>query len=429
MAQPQATHKVVKQVVKHQPLTGVREFEKRVRKNWFTRGGQRVEVQDYSIRLAHDGRQERVNLGTADLREAARRAARFHAVLKASGWDAAFADLSPEQARVKARSAVPTVGELIEAAERVAVHVKPTTLRQYGQSLRWLAAEVAGIEGDVRRFDYRNGGADAWRAEVDKVSLAVLTPRSVESSVAAYIKRRSATDDAKRTASSFLRQARGFWSRKLLRILPFEELPPNPFQNLVIERARAPKYVPTFDSAVLVAAAKSELRNDDPQAWLAFLLMLGAGLRKGEADALVWSNVDLHRGIIRIITGKTADSVGEVPLGPEAVEELRRLSTKATGLHVLDGTDAPHDPTVRVYRADATFNRLSSWLRNRGVTDRKPLHALRKEAGSLVNAVAGIHAASRFLRHADIAVTAAHYADARNRVVVPLFNEPKAAKA
>ncbi len=50
----------------------------------------------------------------------------------------------------------------------------------------------------------------------------------------------------------------------------------------------------------------------------------------------------------------------------------------------------------------------------------KPLHTLRKEAGSIIATKAGIHAASQFLRHADIQVTAMHYADHKERVTVDM---------
>ena len=43
------------------------------------------------------------------------------------------------------------------------------------------------------------------------------------------------------------------------------------------------------------------------------------------------------------------------------------------------------------------------------MTAGKPLHELRKEFGSMVNSQYGIYAASRALRHGNIAVTVAHY--------------------
>jgi len=52
----------------------------------------------------------------------------------------------------------------------------------------------------------------------------------------------------------------------------------------------------------------------------------------------------------------------------------------------------------------------------KGVTAVKPLHELRKEFGSQLCAKYGIYAASRMLRLADIAITAQHYLDQKERV-------------
>jgi hypothetical protein len=57
------------------------------------------------------------------------------------------------------------------------------------------------------------------------------------------------------------------------------------------------------------------------------------------------------------------------------------------------------------------FDRLTAWLRSKGVSAQKPIHELRKESGSMVNRKHGLTAAKDFLRHADIAITAAHYID------------------
>ena len=416
---------MAKQVAKQEiggVKTGARKFESKVFKNWWTRGGHRFEAEDYSFRIAHNGRRETVSLLTPDMREAARRAARFHYVLKVNGWDAAFADLSPEVARVQARRDVPTVGEFIEAASKVATEVKPETFRQYCVALRWLTALVRDIKRDRTRYDYKTGGHEVWLAKVDAVSLADLTPKATERAIAEFIMQRGASDSSRRTGASMLRQARGLFSAKMQRLLPFENLP-SPFEGVKITAPRSPRYVPTFDSAALVNSARTELRDSDPEAWKALLLLLGAGLRKGEADRLTWSNFDAARGVVKILTGKTADSIGEVPLGSETTAELERLRAEATGLFVLKG-EARVSERRRSYRAIDTFERLQEWLSKHGVTARMKLHSLRKEAGSLVNAIAGIHAASSFLRHASIGITAAHYVDARNKVTVGVF-EPQ----
>jgi hypothetical protein len=45
---------------------------------------------------------------------------------------------------------------------------------------------------------------------------------------------------------------------------------------------------------------------------------------------------------------------------------------------------------------------------------------MRKEAGSLICEKHGLFAASRFLRHADIAITAQHYTAQKERVTIGL---------
>ena len=60
------------------------------------------------------------------------------------------------------------------------------------------------------------------------------------------------------------------------------------------------------------------------------------------------------------------------------------------------------------------------WLKGHGVTSAKPLHELRKAFGSAICERAGIHQASRSLRHSDIRVTAGVYVDSRSRTSVGL---------
>ena len=59
---------------------------------------------------------------------------------------------------------------------------------------------------------------------------------------------------------------------------------------------------------------------------------------------------------------------------------------------------------------------MTSWLRDHGIEGDKPIHVLRKEFGSRVNAKCDIHAASMARWHADIGITAQFYADSRKHV-------------
>jgi integrase len=155
------------------------------------------------------------------------------------------------------------------------------------------------------------------------------------------------------------------------------------------------------------------------------LLALAAGLRRGEIDSLAWHQIDFDRALIRVeatesASLKTADSRGEVPIDPGVVSILRGFRAKATGSFVIEAEGGKYGPRVwgRHYRADAVFTRLNDWLRKHGVKARKPLHELRKELGALVTAEHGIYAASRVLRHSNVATTAAHYTDLKTRPTI-----------
>jgi len=76
--------------------------------------------------------------------------------------------------------------------------------------------------------------------------------------------------------------------------------------------------------------------------------------------------------------------------------------------------------TYRHYRCNKVFESLFSWLRSKGIRSANPLHTLRKEFGSRINDTYGIYAASRALRHADIAITSQHYLDKKSRTAVGL---------
>jgi hypothetical protein len=119
---------------------------------------------------------------------------------------------------------------------------------------------------------------------------------------------------------------------------------------------------------------------------------------------------------------KTTDSRAEVPIDVRVVEVLLGFRAKASGSFVIEAEGGEYGPRVwgRHYRAEAVFTRLSHWLRKHGVSARKPIHELRKELGALVTAEHGIYAASRVLRHSNVATTAAHYTDLKTRPSVAI---------
>jgi hypothetical protein len=80
----------------------------------------------------------------------------------------------------------------------------------------------------------------------------------------------------------------------------------------------------------------------------------------------------------------------------------------------------PADPAALYdhYRCHRDIQDLIAWLRSKGVTSKTPLHSLRKEYGSQINARYGLTAAQEMLHHADIGVTVGHYVENKQRSVL-----------
>ena len=147
-----------------------------------------------------------------------------------------------------------------------------------------------------------------------------------------------------------------------------------------------------------------------------------------EIDRRRWRQIDFNSAVIHIqVTEagglKTEDSTGDVAIDPAMVSLLHGFRAKARGQFVIEGGGrelTASKPWGQRYRCEDVFYRLIRWLRENGIDSAKPIHTLRKEAGSIIATKAGIHAASRFLRHADIQITSMHYADHKERVSVDM---------
>lgn len=375
-----------------------------------------------------NGRRDSFPLRTSNKSTAATKAARIYGDVVALGWDAAIAKHKPDEKRTKGA----LTGDLIREASALA-DVRPATLASNVSAFRRIVASVAKIDATKGRFARCGDGRGAWIAAVDAVPLAKVTPSAVEAWKLAFVASRSANDEnkarsARNTANATLRSAKSLFSKRLLRfIAPKIELPsPLPFDGVEFFPRQSMRYVSTMDVEKIIAQAGTDLATTDSEAFKAFILCLFAGLRRNEADKLRWSSVDLDAGVIRIeahehFAPKAETSLGEIPLEPEAIPILRGMKASAPKAeYVLEGVAPKTSLTWRPYRADETFARLGAWLKAQGVNSRTPLHTLRKEAGSLVCQKSGLFDASRFLRHADVAITAQHYAAQKDRVTIGL---------
>jgi integrase len=333
------------------------------------------------------------------------------------------------------------VGDLLAAVSGLAA-VTPATLRGYTAAFRRIVADIHGIEAKASRYARCGGGREAWVAAADTVPLESITPALIESWKRNYVSKRAGKNEfkaraARNSSNTRLRQAKGLFAKRLLNLIKDTvALPtPLPFDGVGFWPRQSMRYTSTMDLESVLAAVRDDLAINDKEAFKAFSLCLFAGLRRNEADKLRWRSVDFDSGVIRIETQtdfspKTETSLGDVPINAELCAILRGLRAKepkaeyvlsagiAKGKSKKRGSESAL--TWSKYRAEDTFKRLADWLRAHGVDSRTPLHTLRKEAGSLICAKHGLFAASRFLRHADIAITAQHYAAQKERVTIDL---------
>jgi integrase len=201
---------------------------------------------------------------------------------------------------------------------------------------------------------------------------------------------------------------------------------PLPFSGVQFEPKPSTKYRSTFDIGRLIGSATEELADDEPEVYKVFLLAVMGGLRRKEIDLLEWTSFQWDKGCIRIeptqyFAAKSEDSYSDIAVDPELLTLFRSYHNQAEGQFVIESSNPPRPETLyNYYRCKEIFRRLTSWLRAHGVDALKPLHALRKEFGSVICASYGIHAASRALRHSAVAVTDQYYTDNRKRTSVGL---------
>ncbi len=401
-----------------------------VRRPFVTRDGKRGIPPEYSVRMRHLGRDVWFNLETANQSAATVKARDIYLSLVSAGWDATLPKFKPSPL---AKSAICTVGEFLADVEARS-HLKAKTVRRYAVKLRKMVADIAKLETGLKtkakraKYDHVNGGRAAWLARVDGKPLDVLTAEEINAWRNAYVARAGADPvkrkSAERSAASYMRCVRALFAEDVLSVLKVK-LPANPFVGVKLKDPGPARYHSEIDPAWLLACAERDLRADNTNQYLALFLCLWAGLRRKEADLLLWAQVDLEGGTLSVrrtafFEPKTEEAVRTIDLAPEAVDVLRSLKSWSESEFVLKGSDPDPTATYDFYRCDCTWRDLNAWLRGKGVTDRKAIHSLRKESGSLIASSHGIEAARQHLGHRDIRTTSSHYVEKRKRVEVSI---------
>ena len=401
-----------------------------VRRDYRDREGSMVEMPDWHVRIAALGQRHWFNLGTANQAAAAVKARDIYVSLISVGLAATLAKHKPSTI---AKAEICTVGEFL-ADVGMRSHLKAMTVRRYAVKLRKMVADIAKVEAGVKakarreKYDYVNGGRAAWLAKIDCQSLDVLTSEAITEWRNAYtakagtdpVKRKS----AERSAASYLRCVRALFTEDVLSVLGVK-LPANPFVGVKLKDPGAARYHSEINPEWLLGCAERELKAEHTNQYLGLFLCLWAGLRRKEADLLMWAQVDLSAGELNIrrtayFEPKTEESIRTIDLAPAAVDVLRSFKKWSGSEFVLKGSEPDPSATYDFYRCDCTWRDLNKWLKNKGVTDRKAIHSLRKESGSLIASAHGIEAARQHLGHRDIRTTSSHYVQKKKRVEISL---------
>jgi site-specific recombinase XerD len=365
----------------------------------------------YSVQIQHARERHWLGLGTANKEEAAASALKLYLDVRANGWEAVMNRRRGNPAEKKVNV---TIGEYLEAVTAKSL-IYPKTVQSYAKALRKIAGDITG---------------QADREKREAVKLRTLTAEKIEAWRIEFI-RRKATDPLKEksariSASAFIGRARSLFSRETVaRVRDIVELPePLPFVGVKVEYVRVPRYRSTFDMASLLESAREELATEHPEQWKIFLLGAMAGLRRNEIDKLPWTAFRWNEGVIRIeatrfFRPKSHDSEGDVLVDPELMEIFRGYHARRRNEFVIE-SDFPPNPSALYdhYRCEREIKDLTRWLRAHGVVSKTPLHSLRKEFGSQINLRYGLTAAQEQLRHANVAVTAAHYVENKRRSIL-----------
>lgn len=418
------------------------------------------EAATFAVRIQAHGERRYVALPDTTKREASKSAMALYKLVEMHGWDRGLSEFRGQTPQTRNNL---TLGDYL--AEVTATgEITPRTLRTYATKVRRIAADIGKVKlpEKLNKFDYVNGGAKEWQRLVDAVPLRKLTPDAIQIWMRDYLAQ-FRNNPAKliastKSANSCIRAGKAIFAEKIRERLSHVILPdPPPFIGMKTAKERPTRYRSEIENPEVLLVAgirelacatmetehqavwkqlggetdasepapadkiRAELRaGRKREAFKVLVLGLCAGLRRGEIDRLLWSQVDFVRSLIVIKAtdcfAPKANSIGDIPIDDEIVKLLKTWKKSATGRFVVEGVEPKTDTDKHHYRAGRAHEELIDWLHGKGLSARNPLHALRKEFGSIVCQKAGVYVASRLLRHANITMTAAVYTDDRGRV-------------
>jgi integrase len=220
---------------------------------------------------------------------------------------------------------------------------------------------------------------------------------------------------AKRTANSYLRQARSIFAKHVLEHyedagLKLPDL--RGFMEAVgFRKVGKSEYNPPGPELIRETFKRldGDLRKEDAAAYAAICLACGTGMRKGEIGKAEWGWFQPREdGSVFIKSNRIAKN-GTVIDVPVLSAWWKRLQAIRAEQLAAGGEQSFVLPGSSTERSSEVFRRVGAWMRKLGWKTEKTIHEFRAYVGSKVAEEHGIEIASAFLRHADLRTTKQFY--------------------
>ena len=338
------------------------------------------------MRKSYQGKQKEICLNTSNKKLAKSKANRFLVTLEENDWETAVSELTGQPV-VKAGSDLPVeafIDLYKDYCNQSAKTVRPDTIRVNAQRLRFIMGKLE-VE-TIGRID---------KDKLYKAWFGSQIPTAAE----------------KRTFSSAVRAAGGCFKVNAIDYYQKMGFPiKNPFKGLELAKPKVDQYVPMSEDLrnKISKDCIDELDNDQA---MVILMALEIGMRVSEINAAPcsWFSEQDDRVLVHIKEETwfkpKAGTDGVVPISKETYNTLLKLRCNSESKWFVPfGGEEPHPRRLRKRQSGC-----SKWLRDKGLNDDKPIHALRKELGSRVAKERSILEASKILRN-TIQVCSTHYA-------------------